>query len=273
MTNRLELNWKLDGFVDEQHYYCSETPIDPEILPVPKAILAGDLRTYVDTDIEVGKTYYVRVGSVKNGVEKLSNEKIVVASQFTTVALLKFDGNLNDETGKLFTSVGTTSFGSDVNGQYAIFSENYVYTNHSNDFDFASDFKIEVEASFSSLPSNNASALLGTYLNNDGWVFQFRNDEGKGDRLRFSIGDSVYADFVFTPNLNQLYRFKVERLDGYIVCKVDDVQIGSSVYLPNNIEANVSSTLNIGALRYISSVILQKFTGYIYNLQIDKRNS
>lgn len=272
MTNRLELNWKLDGFVDEQRYYCSETPIDIQNLPAPKTILTGDVRTYTDTAIEVGKTYYVRVSSVKNGVEKISDEKTILASQFTTVALLKFDGNLNDETGKFYASVGTTSFGSDTNGQYAIFSGNYIYTNHSNDFDFASDFKIEVEASFLSIPGNSASALLGTYLNNDGWVFQFRNDEGKGDRLRFSIGDSTYADFAFTPILNQLYRFKVERLDGYIVCKVDDIQVGSSVYLPNNIQANVSSTLNIGALKYISSVI-QKFTGYIYNIQIDKRNS
>ncbi|WP_313397484.1 hypothetical protein [Acinetobacter variabilis] len=272
MTNRLELNWKLDGFVDEQHYYCSETPIDPEILPVPKAILAGDLRTYVDTDIEVGKTYYVCVGSVKNGVEKLSDEKIVVASQFTTVALLKFDGNLNDETGRLFTSVGTTNFGLDANGQYAIFSGNYIYTNHSNDFDFANDFRIEVDAKFLSLPNNGASALLGTYLNNDGWVFQFRNDGGLGNRLRFAIGDPAYADFAFTPTLNQLYRFKVERLDGYIVCKVDDVQVGSSTYLPNNIQANTAGALNIGVLRYISSVI-QVFNGYIYKIKIDKRNS
>ncbi|WP_213072333.1 hypothetical protein [Acinetobacter sp. WCHAc060007] len=85
MTNRLELNWKLDGFVDEQRYYCSETPIDTANLPVPKAVLAGDIRTYIDTDIEVGKTYYVRVGSVKNGVEKLSDEKAV-----TTDKLLVF---------------------------------------------------------------------------------------------------------------------------------------------------------------------------------------
>ena len=54
-------NWDLDGFVDEQRYYCSETPIDPENLPLPKAVLAGDVRTYVDTAIEVGKTYYVAV--------------------------------------------------------------------------------------------------------------------------------------------------------------------------------------------------------------------
>lgn len=77
MTNRLELNWKLDGFVDEQRYYCSETPIDTENLPVPKTVLAGDIRTYVDTAIELGKTYHVCVGSVKNGVEKLSEQKQV----------------------------------------------------------------------------------------------------------------------------------------------------------------------------------------------------
>ncbi|ASN69682.1 putative tail protein [uncultured Caudovirales phage] len=77
MTNRLELNWKLDGFVDEQRYYCSETHIDLNNLPTPKTVLAGDLRTYTDTDVDVGKTYYVRVGSVKNSVEKISNEKSI----------------------------------------------------------------------------------------------------------------------------------------------------------------------------------------------------
>lgn len=74
MTNRLELNWKLYGFVDEQRYYCSETPIDIENLPTPKAVLAGDVRTYTDTDIEIGMTYYVRIGSLKNSVEKMSDE-------------------------------------------------------------------------------------------------------------------------------------------------------------------------------------------------------
>ncbi len=52
MTNRLELNWKLDGFADEQRYYCSESPIDINNLPLPKAVIAGNVRTYVDTDIE-----------------------------------------------------------------------------------------------------------------------------------------------------------------------------------------------------------------------------
>lgn len=81
MTNRLELNWKLDGFIDEQRYYCSESPINVNNLPTPKAVLTGDVRTYSDTDIEINKTYYVCIGAVKNNVEKLSD----VLSESTVV--------------------------------------------------------------------------------------------------------------------------------------------------------------------------------------------
>lgn len=78
MTNRLELNWKVDGFVDEQRYYCSETAIDVENLPAPKAILSRDVRAYVDTDGVLGKKYYVRISTVKNDVEKVSDERVVL---------------------------------------------------------------------------------------------------------------------------------------------------------------------------------------------------
>ncbi|WP_411690560.1 hypothetical protein [Acinetobacter towneri] len=89
MTNRLELNWKLDGFVNEQRYYCSETPIDPLNLPVPKAVLAGDVRTYIDSvGIEKGKQYYLAVGSVKNGIEKLSDQVKLLAGVAWTPANL-----------------------------------------------------------------------------------------------------------------------------------------------------------------------------------------
>ena len=101
MTNRLEINWKLDGVVDEQRYYCSETPIDLENLPVPKAIIAGDARTYTDTVIDVGKTYYVAVGSVRGGIEKVSQElEIFVGGEEhwdKVVSLLHFDGDYKNE--------------------------------------------------------------------------------------------------------------------------------------------------------------------------------
>lgn len=77
MTNRLELNWKIDGFVDTQKYYCSETPINPLNLPTPKAVLSGDLRSYIDSDIDIGKTYYICIGSVKSGTEKIGEHKTI----------------------------------------------------------------------------------------------------------------------------------------------------------------------------------------------------
>lgn len=97
MTNRLELNWKLDGFVDEQRYYCSETPIDPDDLPVPKATLVGDVRNHADYTCDLGKKYYVRVSAVKNGLEKFSDEKLMLFGKVWTPLHLsnlpKFFGN------------------------------------------------------------------------------------------------------------------------------------------------------------------------------------
>lgn len=99
MTNRLELNWKLDGFVDEQRYYCSETPIDPKNPPEPVSILTGDIRNHIDsTERDIGKEYYVRVSAIKNSVEKFSDEKVVLFEnpdpQLSTVTLLmQFDAN------------------------------------------------------------------------------------------------------------------------------------------------------------------------------------
>ena len=122
MTNRLELNWKLDGIVDEQRYYCSETSIDPENLPAPKAILAGDVRSYVDVDIAVGKTYYICVSSVKNGIEKFSSNVVISAgdkyAEYVIVDL-PLSSNIIDEKGSVWTQQGIQSFHDDsmsING-------------------------------------------------------------------------------------------------------------------------------------------------------------
>lgn len=149
MTNRLELNWKLDGLVDEQRYYCSETPIDLENLPVPKAIIAGDARTYTDTAIEVGKKYYVAVGSVKGDIEKVSQELEIFAANDeywdNVVALLHFDDDLTDETGRTWQKIGDSSFGSGVFGSGLLLTRPNSNSNglYSNGIVLDSDFTIE----------------------------------------------------------------------------------------------------------------------------------
>lgn len=101
MTNRLELNWSLDGFVDEQRYYCSEAPIDASALPAPKAVLRGDARSHIDTFVTLSSVYNIAISSVKNNAEKLSKVKRVQAGDgdwSSVISLLYFNSNFNDET-------------------------------------------------------------------------------------------------------------------------------------------------------------------------------
>lgn len=113
MTNRLELNWKLDGFVDEQRYYCSETPIDINNLPTPKAVLAGDVRTHTDTSVSINKTYNVAISSVKNSVEKLSQVKSI--NTISYLLNMPFSQDINDhgKFGLQATIVGTAAIQND----------------------------------------------------------------------------------------------------------------------------------------------------------------
>lgn len=148
MTNRLELNWKLDGFVGEHRYYCSETPIDIENLPEPKAILAGDVRTYIDSDCVVGKKYYLRVGAVKNNVEKISDEKsMLFGKEWTPLNINpKFYGNSD---GVLKDSLSRISQLTDLSGnnnhfQQTIDARKPIIQNESIVFDGVDDVLVGV---------------------------------------------------------------------------------------------------------------------------------
>ena len=161
MTNRLELNWKVGGFVDEQRYYCSETPIDPENLPTPKAVLAGDVRSYVDAAVDVGKTYYVAVGAVKNGVEKLSDEVEIKASSIDLnyrVKLLTKNGVLIDNgySELIWDQIGTVVY--NVNNQLDFNQGSYLRSNQI--FLFNSEFEFEFEFYISSTLSDNYFGLI-----------------------------------------------------------------------------------------------------------------
>lgn len=160
MTNRLELNWKLDGFVDEQRYYCSETKFTAESKPVVKAILADGVRTYVDTDIDADKTYYVAVGSVRNGVEKLSEVEVINTTMSdpywaNVTSLLRFDGANNstvftDEKGTVWSKNGApviSTAQSKFGGSSGRFSKNnYISTNTMAPFLFSASEDFTVEA-------------------------------------------------------------------------------------------------------------------------------
>lgn len=116
MTNRIELNWDVPYAVDEQRYYCSETSIDPENLPIVKAILSGDANSYIDTNIELGKIYYICIIAIKNNVEIISDIQYIQAGdkyRSNVISLLHFDDNIIDSAGLLsYNAVGSLSYNS-----------------------------------------------------------------------------------------------------------------------------------------------------------------
>lgn len=123
MTNRLELSWKVDGFVDEQRYYCSESPIDPENLPTPKAVLAGDARSYTDYNGTIGKTYNLRIGSVKNNVEKISEEVNVLFGNIWQPSNLNNKSKIWLDSDNVLQSSGLVSQMTDLSGNGYHFSQ------------------------------------------------------------------------------------------------------------------------------------------------------
>lgn len=158
MTNRLEINWTVDGDPDEHRYYCSETAMDVNSLPPPKAVLSGSARSYTDTAVVQNKTYYVIIGSVKNGVQKLSVQKQSEPTEdlywSSVTSLLHFNGANNSttftdqkantwaKTGFPVISTEKSKFG----GSSGKFSKNnYISTSNMSGFLFGAteDFTLE----------------------------------------------------------------------------------------------------------------------------------
>lgn len=84
MTKQLDFTFKIDGFFHSVNYYRSETPMNPSAMPVATDTGISDLN-YSDATAEAGVNYYVRFGSVRGDVEKISDE-IVARIELPSVA-------------------------------------------------------------------------------------------------------------------------------------------------------------------------------------------
>lgn len=85
INNQIKLSWDHYEYPTTFNYYRSNATMNPASMPTATttAIIGQfDIRTYTDSDptLVVGTTYYIRIGSVKNGVEKISNEVTVVVA-------------------------------------------------------------------------------------------------------------------------------------------------------------------------------------------------
>ena len=251
MTNRLELNWKLNGFVDEQRYYCSETPIDPENLPVPKAVLAGDVRAYVDTDIEAGRTYYIGIGSVKNSVEKLSDVVSVVAknnpfSAFV-ISKLALSSDLIDEKGNIWTPNRTPVFQDNAllfDGSFRASSSDLI-TPHYNNVNY--NIRCEIKPSRLDREYQNVFAKRAKGEIYAEFLLRLENNKllitACSDRTWYQVKGNA------TLTTDRFYKIEMDRKGNTVTLYVDDIP-DLSFALPTTVSLPEGSTspVTIGAL-------------------------
>lgn len=261
MTNRLELNWKLDGFVDEQRYYCSETAFTADTKPVAKAVFANDVRSYTDeVDVKIAKKRYIAISSVRNNVEKFS-------SRFTTYCLpdsvipqvwSDFKSNIADDFAGAWASRNGASV---VNGVLKLDRNlaQYLDMSSSNDFHFngTGDVTLRCKLKVSAF-SSGIRVLFTTRYNDTAAAGAARNwsiflTPTCGIRLNIwssSVAGSIIekqweASFQF----NEEFEFSLERKNMVWSLYVNGNIFGSSVTQSTTYTPNLAGKLTIGSER------------------------
>lgn len=117
---RIRLTWdNASTTIVEQRVYRSTSPLDTDDMPAPLAVLPRGDREYLDSTIEDWLVYYYAVSSVLPDYSELISEEIKVEATpgggdphwDKVVALMHFDGDLTDETGRVWTLTGSPIIG------------------------------------------------------------------------------------------------------------------------------------------------------------------
>lgn len=169
---KIDYGFSVDGLYHSANYYRSESHMDTSAMPTATATGIEGL-SYSDTTAEANKDYFVRFGSMKNSIEKLSDE--VIVSTFpkvpaeNIVTLLNFENGLVDATGKQTWTSSDVNIAKVVDTNLLWGSKalsilgtalgKYIYANDSDDFWFGNgDFGIEASLYLSS--NNDLHTIL-----------------------------------------------------------------------------------------------------------------
>ena len=280
-------SWDLDGIVDEHRYYCETSPINPDNLPTPKAMISGSARTHSDTDIVADTTYYVRVGSYKNGTEKISDEVVVTTSSgdiyLSQVKFLVFadavsypSKNIVDVTGKSTIVVGTpASIINNAGSKYdqgAIKIDAYAgqggftVTLPSNigtgDFTFETHIKRGVFFSGWALKMGG-TVSNGGFEANTVSVQLFSSSAFKLSLIN-NANTRIDSPFTIPISASEYVHFCVMRKNGLIYAFVDGVLRGS-IGSPNHLALNINNKVYVGhneGVYYLNSIRMTAVARY-----------
>lgn len=109
------LTWEVTNTTQEVLVFRSTTPFDLESMPAPIAMLTGAAVSYTDDDVIEDDVFHYMVASVCESYTLYSDEVIEVVTVRDphwdkVVALLHFDGDLTDETGRVWSVLGNPTF-------------------------------------------------------------------------------------------------------------------------------------------------------------------
>lgn len=222
MSIEIDFSYQIDGFYDSVNYYRSETPMNPESMPVATATgIIGT--TYTDTTALDDRPYYVRFGSIRNGIEKISNEIQITGDQYwsNVVALLHFESGITDQKGRTWSSVGsptTSATGGKFSGQLILNGSSGLTTNATG-FDFGTgDFTIEMFVKQSS-PNNQWRELF--MANSSGGINSMLYDR------KIAIGRELIAtDYIASSEViqNEFKHIAFSRNSGVVRGFVDGIK-------------------------------------------------
>lgn len=264
------LTWDADGLISEQRYYCSLTPMDPNSLPTPKAILDGSVRAYSDTAVTSGYKYYVRLSTVKGEVEKVSDE-LIVNAQYDIVRLKINSGALVDE--------GTPSKTWANNGNYITYTAPSTLTFDGSTgrylttggIDLSGDFEI---SGYFKIPTSASRQMFKIFANSTTWSGNvFSITVAGANHNDTTLRNKVYID---SPNASLFlksttivtrdveYKFALRKEAGYFKLLINDV-VEATIAAVSVL--NTSNTV-IGA--WIADNNAQQFVGTLRDFKIKR---
>ncbi len=277
MTNRIELAWDLDGFVQEQRYYCSLTTIDINSPPNPKVILGAEVRSYTDLDVTLEQVLHVRVSSIKNGTEKFSDEIVVNIGETLFVDLSVEAGVLINRGETMWANYRGVQFIDD----YMLFnaatsSDNTSYLQSHDLFNWSSDWEIEAEimratttSATGTIFSNNNTT--GSKQSGSCWIYTGSTSGSTSTvRNKFHIGGEVSGYGTTDIPVGSYHKVKMKKQGLVISSFINDVLTNSF-----NITAAQQAALNVdhGPMNIGNNIINQQsgqFVGRIKSLKVRK---
>lgn len=127
--NEITLTWTSNSHVEQAFYiYRSDSPLDLGDLPPPIGSVGKGVTEFVDGTVVYEEVYYYAVTAVRGSSVRVSGWLRTAADDSdphwdNVVSLLHFDGDLTDETGRVWINSGvTTDNTNSLYNDYGVFS-------------------------------------------------------------------------------------------------------------------------------------------------------